>query len=450
MSDSITRRHFVGKVSMAAACLGLTSSTPAAMSQDRRTSTKKLAVSGGTKAVQEKVPRWPVAESNDEESWMTVLRSGNWNRWSGNYVKTFEEKWSEELGGKKILAVSNGTAALVTAGFAVEIAPHDEVLVPPMTYVATINPVLIHGALPVFVDTDPETFQMDATKIEAAITPRTKGIIPAHMGGSVCDMDKIMAIARKHNLWVIEDGCEGVKSEWRKQKLNTIGSLGCFSFQASKNFTCGEGGALVINDMSLYERAVCFHTNGWMPGEPGAPVRMNGLNYRMTEFQGALLLSQLTRLEEQQRMRESNALYLSSQLSEIPGISPARMYEGCTRNNYYGYMVRYKKEAFGGVPREKFLRALGAEGVPIGAWEDALHKEPYLEHTLNSRMYKAIYSTKELVEYRERLHCPQNDRDVEEALWMPGRTLNGSRRRAEQIADAFRKIHDNIDELRKV
>ncbi len=448
MSTEVTRRFF-GKLAAAAAGLSMSSRAQDKVVQDRGASTKKLALFGGPKAVQEKAPPWPVIAGNDEENWMAVLKSGNWNRWSGKYVQTFEEKWSEELGGKKVLAVSNGTAALVTAAFAVDIAPHDEVLVPTMTYIATINPVLIHSALPVFVDTDPETFQMDATKLEAAITPRTKGIIPAHMGGASCDLDKIMAVAKKHNLWVIEDGCEGVKTEWRKQKINTFGNVGCFSFQASKNLSCGEGGALVINDMSLYERCACFHTNGWMPGAHNNTILMNGLNYRLTEFQGALLLSQLARLEEQQQTRESNALYLSARISEIPGIQPARMYEGNTRNNYYGYMVRYQKEAFGGVPRAKFLRALGAEGVPVGAWSDALHKEPVIEKTLNSRTYQTIYSPKVLKEYRERLHCPQNDRAAEEALWMTGRTLNGPRRRAEQIADAFHKVAANIGELAK-
>ncbi|HWB85196.1 MAG TPA: DegT/DnrJ/EryC1/StrS family aminotransferase [Bryobacteraceae bacterium] len=446
MSDSITRRNFVGTAAATAAGLG---AARTANSQVRGASTKKLALFGGPKAVQEKRPDWPVVEQNDEEQWAAVLRSGKWNRWAGNYVKTFEEKWSEELGGKRVLAVSNGTAALVTAAFAVELAPHDEVLVPPATYCATVNPVLLHGALPVFVDTDPETFQMDASKIEAAITPRTKGIIPVHLGGAAADMDTIMAIAKKHSLWVIEDGCEAAKAEWRKQKLNTIGTVGCFSFQASKNFTCGEGGAVVINDMSLYERCACFHTNGWMPGAKTDTVLMNGINYRLTEFQGALLLSQLTRLEEQQRIRESNAAYLSAQLREIPGIMPARMYEGCTRNAYYGYMVRRKKEAFGGVSREKFLRALGAEGVPVGALKEALHKEPFLKQTFNSRMYRSIYSPKEIAECEEKMHCPQNDLVNEEGMWITGRVLNGSRRIAEQIAEAFRKVHANIGELAK-
>ena len=203
----------------------------------------------------------------------------------------------------------------------------------------------MHHALPVFVDTDPETFQIDARKIEAAITERTACIMPVHLGGSAADMDTILAVAKKHKLPVVEDACQAHLAEWRTKKVSTLGDLGCFSFQASKNLNSGEGGAILTNSDDLYEQCKSYQNNGRMAANAGFAYVRNGANLRITEFQGALLLQQLTRLEEQSRRREQNAAYLSQLLKEIPGIAPAKMYEGCTRNSYHIYMFRYDPDA---------------------------------------------------------------------------------------------------------
>jgi dTDP-4-amino-4,6-dideoxygalactose transaminase len=380
---------------------------------------------------------------------MEVLQKGLWCRIDGTYADRFEEAWARTLGAKYCLATASGTTALATSLNALDIGPGDEVLVPPYTFVATVNVVLIQHALPVFVDTDPETFQMDAGKIEAAITDRTRCILPVHLGGSPADMDTIPAIARKHKLPVLEDACQAHLSEWRHRKVSTLGALGCFSFQASKNLNSGEGGAILSDNENLMQACRSFHNNGRGAAGPGFSYVRNGSNHRMTEFQAALLLEQLSRLEEQSRVREQNAEYLTKQLGEIPGIAPARMYEGCTRNAYHLYMFRYDSERLAGLPRAQFLKAMQAEGIPCSGGYSPLNKEPFLKNTLESRAYRFIYSEKEISGYEARNHCPANDKLCEEAVWFFQTMLLGSKSDMDQIAEAVRKIHSHAAELAK-
>ena len=330
---------------------------------------------------------------------------------------------------------------------ALEIGPGDEVIVPPYTFVATVNAVLMQHALPVFVDTDRETMQIDARKIEAAITPRTRAIMPVHLGGSVAEMDAILAIAAKHRLPVVEDACQSHLAEWRGKKVGTLGDLGCFSLQASKNLNSGEGGVIVSREARLIEICRSFHNQGRGQADTSFAYVRNGDNRRLTEFQGAILLAQLSRLDEQARRREENAAHLTSLLRQIPGISPARMYDGVTRNAYHLYMLRYDPAAFKGLTRARFLQALRAEGVPGGGGYSPLYREPFLENTLNSRAYRYVYTARQLEDYRQRLNFPENDRLCTEAVWFTQTMLLGGRADMEQIATAIEKIQRHADEL---
>ncbi len=431
----MTRRNFVA----ASAGTALAAATP--------NSGEKLALLGGTPVRREPFPSWPVIRENDEKTWGEVLRKGRWNRLNGNYAQQFEQTWAKKLGAAHCLATANGTSALLTSLNALEIGPGDEVIVPPYTFVATVNVVLVQHALPVFVDSDRETMQIDARKIEAAITPRTRCIIPVHIGGSAADMDTVLAVAKKHSLPVIEDACQAHLGEWRGKKLSTLGDLGCFSFQASKNLNSGEGGAILTSREELFERCSMFHNNGRPVKRSSFQYEGNGCNLRMTEFQAALLLEQLTRIEEQSRVREQNAAHLSAMLKEIPGLTPARMYEGCTRNAYHLYMFRYDKTKFANAPRAKFLAAMRAEGIPCSGGYSPLNQERFLKNTLNSRAYRTIYTAQQLKEWEERNHCPENDRLCEEAVWLTQTMLLGSRRDMEQIAEAARKIQRNAAAL---
>ena len=197
--------------------------------------------------------------------------------------------WANTLGAKHCLAVANGTSALITSLAALGVGPGDEVIVPPYTFVATVNAVSMHHALPIFVDTDPETFQIDARKIEAAITEKTRCIIPVHLGGAAADLDAIAAIAAKHKIPVLEDACQAHLAEWRGRKVSTLGDLGCFSFQGSKNLNSGEGGAILTNNDQLIEQCKSFQNNGRGTSTAGFSYVRNGANLRMTEFQAALL-----------------------------------------------------------------------------------------------------------------------------------------------------------------
>jgi dTDP-4-amino-4,6-dideoxygalactose transaminase len=430
MPNDLTRRKLLG-----AASTGLLATRIA-----RSAATDKPAILGGRPVRTAPFPSWPVIAENDERAWMKVLRSGKWNRLDGDNARQFEEIWAAKLGAKHCLATANGTSALIISLNALGIGPGDEVIVPPYTFVATVNAVLIQHAMPVFVDTDPETSQIDARKIEAAITEHTRCILPVHLGGSPADLDAILEIGRKHDIPVLEDACQAHLAEWRHRKVSTLGALGCFSFQASKNLNSGEGGAILTNDTDLYRVCQSFHNNGRGDTGSGFGYVRNGANLRMTEFQAALLLEQLKRVEQQSHAREQNAAYLTKQLAEVPGIRPARMYDGATRNAYHLYMFRYDKTQFANLPRAQFLKALHAEGVPGSGGYTPLNKEPFLKHTFDSRAYRAIYPDRQLAAWTERNHCPANDKLCEEAVWFTQTMLLGPREDMDQIADAVRKI----------
>jgi perosamine synthetase len=411
----------------------------------------KPALLGGTPVRSKAFPAWPVQNGLEASGISEVLRSGKWGRGNGKTVNRFEEAYAKTTGAKACLATANGTSSLLIALSALGVGPGDEVIVPPYTFVATINVILQNYALPVFVDTDRETFQIDAGKIEAAITPRTALLMPVHLGGSAANLDAILAAADKHRLPVLEDAAQAHLAEWKGRKVGTYGRMGCFSFQASKNLNSGEGGAIISNDEPLIEQCYAFHNNSRGRSAAGADFRYQsrGLNLRLTEFQAALLLAQMSRLEGQSHTRETNAAALTAMLREIPGIAPATVYAGCTRNAYHLYMFRYDAAAFAGLPRARFLKALQAEGIPCSGGYSPLNREPLFEHTLKSKGYQRIYGEKRLKEWFEQNQCPVNDRLCSEAVWFTQTMLLGARTDMEQIAGAIVKIQRHAAELAK-
>jgi perosamine synthetase len=414
--------------------------------------TDKPALMGGSPVKSDRFPSWPVTDEVEDQALLKVLRSGKWGRGNGSQVARFEQEYAQLTGAKHCLAAANGTSALLIALHAIGVQAGDEVILPPYTFVATANAILAMNALPVFVDSDPRTFQIDASKIEAAITPRTVAIIPVHLGGNVADMDAINGIATKHKLPVIEDACQSHLAEWKGRKVGTLGTLGCFSFQASKNLNSGEGGAVLTNDSEVIERCFAFHNNSRGRNAAGADFSYvtKGLNLRMTEFQAALLMAQMTRLAKQASTREKNAEYLTAQLKQIPGIAPAEAYGGCTRNAYHLYMFRYDPSRFAGLPRAKFLKALAAEGVPASSGYSPLNKEPVLTNTLASRGYSRIFDAKTLKSWHGRNQCPANDRLCSEAVWFTQTMLLGPRSDMDAIVSAIRKIQTHAAELTRV
>jgi dTDP-4-amino-4,6-dideoxygalactose transaminase len=437
------RRTFAGAVSAIAVRAGHAGGTDG-----------KPALLGGepVRPATNRFPGWPQIRKEDEAGWLEVFRSGRWWRKEGHFVRDFEKAWAERTGAAHCIATANGTSALMAALHAVDVGPKDEVIVGPYTFIATVNAILAHYALPIFVDTDAESAMIDAGKIEAGITTNTRCILPIHLGGNMADMDRIMDIAKRRNVAVVEDACQAVGAEWRGRKAATIGHLGCFSFHKLKNLSGGEAGAILTNDEALFRRAYGFHSHYRTPDEndPDPNLCRNGINLRMSEFQAAAMMAQIGRLDEQARTRDRNAAYLTEMLRDRPGVMPARMYEGCTRNGYHLYMMRYHAEAMSGLPRERFIRAVRAEGIPIAAGYAPLNKHPFLENTLNSRPFRSVYSKQEIDRWRERNQCPANDKLCEQGLWLAHNVLLGSRRDMEDIIAAVRKVQRNADILKKM
>jgi len=271
--------------------------------------------------------------------------------------------------------------------------------------------------------------------------------MPVHLGGNPANMDAVLDVAKKRNVPVVEDACQAHTGEWRNRRVSTLGDLGCFSFQASKNLNSGEGGAILTNDEAHREFCKSFTDQGHGTGHEGFSYARPGSNLRMTEFQAALLLQQLTRVEEQSKVREQNAQYLTSLLRQIPGISPARMYEGTTRNGYHLYMLRYDKAHFADLPRARFLEALGKEGIPCAPGYTPLNTQLFVKELINSRVYRSIYPAREIAEWEERNACPENDKLCEEAVWFFQTMLLGTRRDMDDIAEAVRKVQKHAGEL---
>lgn len=407
------------------------------------------ALIGGRPVRQAPFPSWPVFGEPEEQALLRTLRSGRWYRGNGGNVRRFEDAYARATGARRCLATCNGTSALFVALNALGVQPGDEVILPPYTFIATVNVVLRQFALPVFVDTDPETFQIDASKIESAMTPDTRAVVPVHLGGNVCDLDRILDIARRRDVPVIEDACQAHMAEWKGRKAGTLGAAGCFSFQASKNLNSGEGGAMLTNDESLYERAYAFHNNGSGLKAIGTnfAYASTGHNLRLTEFQAALLLEQMARLDAQVRIRSANGAWLNSELEKIPGIRPARQYPGCTRNAYHLYMFRYDSAEFSGLSRELFLKALRAEGIPASGGYSPLNTQPFLKNTLNARGYRRLFPEKTLRQWAERTACPANGRLCSEAVWLTQNMLLGSRSDMVSIVEAVARIRRHADAL---
>lgn len=414
-----------------------------------------LAILGGTAGHNTDWPVWPLWKSTtDEELLLQAIRSGVWSR--AGLADKFEKAWAEAIGSRRCLAVVNGTNALIASLVNLGIGGGDEVIIPAYTFIATVIAVLQTGAMPVFADTDPETFQIDPGKIEQKITPRTRAIIPVHILGLPADMPRILQIAKKHNLLVVEDACQAHLAEINHKKVGSFGHAGCFSFQNSKNLPIGEGGAIVSDDDKFMDRCYSYHNYGnpygSVVGEVGAGTIIAGTKLRITEYQAAIGLAQLKRLEGQSRDRGENAAYLKSLIKDIPGIVPYKLYPDVTRAVFHLFPFRYHKDEFQGLSREIFLKALGAEGVPCSGGYAPLNKMPYLNNAFQSKNFKRMYPRKMLDfdRYLEQNQCPENDRLCnEEAVWIPQNVLLGTKSDMDDIALAIGKIQKNAEKIKK-
>ncbi len=404
-----------------------------------------LAVDGGTPVRTEPFPTWPIWEGTDEEAVLAALRSGRWGSRPGSgFVDAFTNRFAAFHQARRAIAVSNGTVALEVALRAIGVGPFDEVIIPAYTFVATATSVLSVGAIPVFADIRPDTYLMDADDAARRITARTKAIVPVHIAGQPCDLDALIGVARKNGLALIEDAAQAVGASWRGRPIGAIGDIGTLSFQSSKNLNSGEGGALVTDDEALADRAWSLANCGRMPAGAWYHHEIAGSNHRMTEIQGALLLSQLDRLPSQFALREQNARLLDEALSSIRGFTPQARDERVTGHAHHLYVSRYDPQAFGGRPRAWFLSALRAEGVPCSpGYETPLHRTPAV---LSERRKWAMLAK----ESGRQVSCPESpdaenlpvtDRaSREEGVWFGQSILLADQRAMHQIVEAVAKV----------
>ena len=407
----------------------------------------RLAINGGEKVRTKAWPTWPVWDEREIKALEEVVRSGCWGRLrEGSRVEEFERKFAAYQDAKFGIAVTSGTAALTVALKAAGIDVGDEVIVPGYTFIATATCVLQNNAVPVFVDVELDTLNIDPDAIEAAITPRTRAVIPVHWCGRAADMDRILDIAKRHKLAVIEDACHGWGATWKDRKVGAIGDLGGVSFQASKHITAGEGGIVLTNDEELAAKAFSYHHIGRIASRPFYEHHLVGWNFRMTEFDAAVLLAQLERLEQQSQRREENGKFLDEQFKDVEGLTPLRREPYMTRISWHSYILDYDEKAFGGVPRDRFLRAFGAEGIPAGGgYSHPLYANPLF----TERRFGRIAELVDFPDYQA-VHLPNCERLCRERVSIGQACLLGTTDDMRDIVRAAEKIRENVDELRKV
>lgn len=401
---------------------------------------QNLAINGGTKTI-DKVFPWPIFDEKVVNAVADVVRSGKWgNPDCGDLVEAFEDEFATFCGAKYALTCVNGSVALRLALIACGVRPGDEVIIPPYTFIATSTIVLEANCVPVFVDIDPDTYNLNPAKIEAAITNRTKAIIPVHFGGQACDMDKIMAIAKKHNLKVIEDACHGHGAEYKGKKLGSIGDAGCFSFQSSKNLTSGEGGMVITNDEKLFDMMNSLRNVGRVKGGQWYEHHNLGCNYRITQLQVVLLSTQLKSLKEQTKLRHENGTYLNSLLDKIEGIKPLSRGRGETLHSYHIYIFKYDNSKFNNLSKSEFAQMLAAEGVPcFMGYPQPLYKQPLFQ-----KKNFMCYAIPESVSYKDTCCKVAEKACYEEAIWIMQNAMLGTKEDMKMFANAILKIQKAV------
>lgn len=406
--------------------------------------TQKLALLGGEPVRTQPFSPWPVFGKMEEERLLAVLRGGKWGKLNGSEVAGFEARFASAHGCRHGIGVVNGTVSLRIALLAAGIQAEAEVIVPPYTFFSTASAVVESNAVPVFADIDLDTFNLDPKAVEAAITPRTQAIIPVHFAGQTADMDALMGIAQKRGLVVIEDAAHAHGALHGNRPAGSLGHLGSFSFQSSKNLTAGEGGIITTNDEALAEACRSIHNCGRIAGGVWYEHHAISGNYRLGEFQGAILNCQLDRLEEQTRTRDANGQYLARKISQLPGIHPQKRPAACTRHSYHLFMLRVDEALFR-VPRPALLKALQAEGIPCsGGYAFSLHQQPIFR---NRAFGPYLPGAASRLDYSQ-AHCPHSDLVCrEQCVWLEQSLFLGPRPDMDDLARGFEKIFENREAL---
>jgi dTDP-4-amino-4,6-dideoxygalactose transaminase len=403
----------------------------------------QLALFGGPRVRTRPFPSWPIFGEAEEQRLLRTLRSGHWGRLDGTEVSEFEARFAAMHGCAHGIAVVNGTVALRVALLAAGIQGGDEVIVPPYTFVATASAVVEANAVPVFADIDGHTFTVDPDAVAAAITPRTRAVIPVHFAGQPADVKRLRDLLRERDIVVIEDAAHAHGASYGEEPAGSLGDLATFSFQSSKNLTSGEGGIVTTNNGRLADACRSIQNCGRLPGGVWYEHHVVSGNYRLGEFQGAVLNCQLDRLEEQTRRRDANGRHLASRLSGVPGLYPQTRPAECTRHSYHVFMLRVDPAVFGAA-RNAIVQALDAEGIPCSAgYGFSLPRQPLFRN----KAFGPYLTTEAATLDYAKANCPVSDRLCEQSIWLGQELLLGSRDDMEDIARAFEKVYEHHESL---
>ena len=404
-----------------------------------------LAILGGPSVRTEPYPAWPVFDERDVEAVAAVVKSGRWGGfpYPGPRTREFVQRFLELQNAEYAVAMANGTVTMEVACRAANIGWGDEVIVPAYTFQATAAAPMAAGAIPVIADVDPETYCLDPKAAEAAITDKTKAIIPVHLGAKMADMDAIMDIAERHNLIVIEDCAHAHGAQWRGKGAGTLGHFGSFSLQSSKILTSGEGGILICKTQELAERATSIIDCGRPHDQAGTQVTM-GANYRMAELQAALATVALARFPEQAQAREEMAAYMDEALSEVPGIRVLKRDMRHTKRSFYRYIFAMAPEVYG-FEHRVMCYALAEEG--ISAWDGypAMHHYDLFQPQISRLPVPSAFP--EYFRF-EQAHFPVAERAAErEAVWLNEAIFRVGRKGVDDVITALQKIYAHREEL---
>ncbi|MGY8780541.1 MAG: DegT/DnrJ/EryC1/StrS family aminotransferase [Fidelibacterota bacterium] len=393
----------------------------------------KLAIHGGDPIRIKPFPEWPRATSELKDAIIDTLENESWGVGSRS-ISRFEEKFAEFHNAKYCISTSSGTTALWVLLKAAGVKAGDEVIVPPYSFIATASAVLLANAIPVFVDIDPNTFNIDVNLIEAAVTNKTKAIMPVHISGNPAEMDAVLAIGKKYGVAILEDAAQAHGAEWNGQKVGALGLGGIFSFQTSKNMSSGEGGAIISNDKAFYETCFSYHNCGRTKGGEFYEHSFLGGNFRLNAIATSMLMPQINSLKTDMVLRDMNRQKLDNAIGQIEGISLNGKYGGTTRESNHIYLTRYNSDVFHGIPREKFFKAMQGEGVYTYKGYTPLYREKlFVTDTAEYPWLKGY-------DYGS-LQMPVTEQLADkEAVWLKQNHLLGDSQDTQDIIDAFEKV----------
>lgn len=411
----------------------------------------KLALLGGKPVRTKPFPIWPQYGAAEERQLMQVLYKAKWGIGKRvGKVTQFEEKFARYHEAAYGVCCTNCSHALEVMLSVCGIGAGDEVIVPSYTFIATASAVTMTGAIPVFADIRMSDYTVDPKCVESLITKRTKAIIPVHFAGHFANMNALRRIARKHKLVLIEDAAQAHGGKWGGKYAGSFGLGAGFSFQYSKNITAGEGGIILTNDRDFWDRCWQYIWHGRVKGGIWYETFRATSNYRITEWQAAVLLGQLGKLKRQTAKRHANGKLLDKKLAGIPGVKPLTVSPKMNPHPRHLYITRFLEEEFDGIPKDRIVAALEAEGIPaLPGYAFPLYRTPAFRDAKfgpkSCQMSCKRYPKK--IDYRK-AHNPNAEKACRESVWLLHSNLLGTKKDMGDIAAAIAKVAENRDELR--